>query len=401
MRGLSARLRLPLFLAAAGLTLAGCATPDRVPFAENPKLAPQSPVGIRLDTLPPPDRAVDVAVYSFPDMTGKNEPNDNIAEYSRAVTQGAYAFVIDALNHAGHGHWFNVVERTDLAHLLQERQLIRATRQQFQGKNAKELPGLRFAGILIEGGIVGFDANITTGGLGANYLGIGADTNYRRDIVTVAMRAVSVQSGKILESVTTTKTVFSVQLSANVYKFVALDKLLQAEAGVTQNEPTQLAVREAIDLAVYSLIVQGASDGLWHFRDHAFEAAVVHDYQAKTLQAIQAMSAITPVGPATGPGAVPVAVAEESPAPAPASHAPATGTAMVNQLPSWSSESHPQTAAAKPAAVAPPAATPAHAAAPGNAGARAKPIQTASRLPARVPMPVAAPPSGPALPPIR
>src|SRR6185312_11436945 len=194
---------------------------------------------------------------------------------SRAVTQGAYAFVIDALDHAGRGRWFNVVERTDLAHLLQERQLIRATRQQFQGKNAKDLPGLRFAGILIEGGIVGFDANVTTGGLGANYLGIGGDTKYRRDIVTVAMRAVSVQTGKIIESVTTTKTVFSVELSANVYKFVALDKLLQAEAGVTQSEPTQLAVREAVDLGVYSLIVQGAADGLWHFRDHAFEAAAV------------------------------------------------------------------------------------------------------------------------------
>jgi curli production assembly/transport component CsgG len=281
-------------MAAAGLTLAGCATPDRVPFADNPKLAPQSPILARLDTLPPPDRPVDVAVYSFPDLTGKNEPNDNIAEYSRAVTQGAYAFVIDALDHAGHGHWFNVVERTDLAHLLQERQLIRATRQQFEGKKAKDLPGLRFAGILIEGGIVGFDANVTTGGLGANYLGIGGDTKYRRDIVTVAMRAVSVQTGKIIESVTTTKTVFSVELSANVYKFVALDKLLQAEAGVTQSEPTQLAVREAVDLGVYSLIVQGAADGLWHFRDHAFEAAAVRDYKTRTQQSIESMSTVAP-----------------------------------------------------------------------------------------------------------
>ena len=38
---------------------------------------------------------------------------------------------------------------------------------------------------------------------------------------------------------------------------MAFDQLLQAEAGFTRTEPTQLAVRQAIDLAVYATIMQG------------------------------------------------------------------------------------------------------------------------------------------------
>ncbi len=124
---------------------------------------------------------------------------------------------------------------------------MKATRADFEGENARPLPPIRFAGLLVEGGIIAFDGNVMTGGVGANYLNIGGNVNYRCDTVTVAMRVVSVQTGEILTSVTTTKTVYSVGLQANVYQFVSINKLLQAEAGITKTEPTQLAVRQAID----------------------------------------------------------------------------------------------------------------------------------------------------------
>ncbi len=57
-----------------------------------------------------------------------------------------------------------MVERAGLANLLQERQLIRATRQEFEGGEAKPLPPIRFAGLIVEGGIIGYDANTVTGG---------------------------------------------------------------------------------------------------------------------------------------------------------------------------------------------------------------------------------------------
>ena len=53
-----------------------------------------------LRNLPPPRRRVDVAVYAFPDLTGQQKPNDFVAEFSKAVTQGADAILIDVLNSA-------------------------------------------------------------------------------------------------------------------------------------------------------------------------------------------------------------------------------------------------------------------------------------------------------------
>lgn len=263
------------------LLLGGCTTfiAKHDMMAAPPMLTPAAPITKTLDSLPPAAKKLDVAVYAFPDLTGKNEPNDNVAVLSRAVTQGGAGFVIDGLQRAGNGTWFTVDERTGLNNLLQERQLIRATRAEYEGVTAKPLPPIRFVGLLIEGGILAFDANTTTGGIGANFLGIGGDTQYREDVVTVGMRVVSVQSGEILTSVTTTKTVYSVALRGNVYKYIATDKLLQAEAGVTHNEPTQLAVIQAIDLAIYATIMEGVEKGLWHFADRAEEAKLVDEYQ--------------------------------------------------------------------------------------------------------------------------
>ncbi len=292
-----------LALLCLAVPLAGCAVRpgDRNLPEEAPVLTPASPTALDLQSLPPPARKLDIAVYSFSDQTGKNEPNDNVAEFSRAVTQGGAGFVVDALQRAGHGRWFTVDERTGLNDLLQERQLVRATRTEFEGENARPLPPVRFAGLLLEGGILGFDANTTTGGVGANFLGIGADVQYRQDNVIVGMRVVSVQTGEILTSVTTTKTVYSVALDANVYKFVSSDQILQVETGVTRTEPTQLAVRQAIDLAVYATIMQGAQKHIWNFADHAAGRALVDNYLAREGAAAPVPAPAKTAGKATMP----------------------------------------------------------------------------------------------------
>ncbi|MEE7459802.1 curli production assembly protein CsgG [Methylorubrum populi] len=273
------------WVALLGLMLAGCeyAAGVRAPLEMAPQVTPSSPTGIGLESLPPPKRPIDIALYAFPDLTGQNKPSDNFAEFSRAVTQGGSAFVIDALNRAGGGKWFNVIERGGLQALLQERQLIRATRQEFEGANAKPLPPLRFAGLILDGGILAYDANTITGGIGARFLGIGGDTKYRRDMVTVALRVVSVQSGQVLLSVTTTKTIYSVLLASSLYRFVALDRIAEAEAGFSRNEPTQLAVREAIELALYSLIMEGAEKKLWSFRSDELSEPLRRRYKERPL----------------------------------------------------------------------------------------------------------------------
>jgi curli production assembly/transport component CsgG len=269
---------IPGVLLAFGLALCGCAPQGQELLAQAPVVTPPSATGIDLERLPPPRGKVDIAVYSFPDLTGKNEPNDNIAEYSRAVTQGGVGLVIDALQRAGHGKWFTVIERGGLQDLLQERQLIRATRAEFSKEDARPLPPIRFAGVILEGGILTFDSNTVTGGAGANFLGIGANATYRQDLVTVGIRIVSVQSGEVLSSVTTTKTIYSVGLTANLYRYVAVDRLAQAEAGFTRNEPTQMAVRQAIDLAVYATVMEGVRKHLWAFADSRAGEKLIGEY---------------------------------------------------------------------------------------------------------------------------
>ena len=51
-----------------------------------------------------------------------------------------------------------------MANLLNERKIVRSSVAQF--KEGENLPPLLFAGIILEGGIVSYDANIITGGGG-------------------------------------------------------------------------------------------------------------------------------------------------------------------------------------------------------------------------------------------
>ncbi|HEU4660662.1 MAG TPA: CsgG/HfaB family protein [Pseudolabrys sp.] len=258
------------------LALGGCETISgtiKDPMADAARLVPATKSGVALEALPPPVRPLDVSVYNFPDLTGQNKPNDNFAEFSRALTQGASAILIDVLTKAGGGKWFNVVERQELQPLLTERQIIQNTRNAILGSKAPGLPPLRFAGVILDGGIIGYDSNETTGGIGANLLGVGADTQYRQDVVTVALRAVSVQTGRVLASVTTTKTIYSVLVHGSAFMFVSVNHLLQAETGFTRNSPATLAVREGIQMAVYALIFEGVKKHLWEFKDKVAGAA--------------------------------------------------------------------------------------------------------------------------------
>jgi len=277
------RRLLPVSCTVLALALSGCAVSGtrNDPLARPARLVPDTKTGIVLDHLPPPQRPLDVAVYSFPDLTGQNRENDNFAEFSHAVTQGGAEILTDVLTKAGGGQWFNVAERDGIAPLLQERQIIQNTRNAILGKKAPSLPALRFAAIILQGGIIGYDTNETTGGFGANLLGVGANTNYREDQVTVALRAVSVQTGRVLASVTTTKTVYSVLLQGNTFKYISIDKILQAEAGFTKNAPITLAVREGIQLAVYSLIFEGVRHHLWEFADPQAGAAFMRELDAR------------------------------------------------------------------------------------------------------------------------
>lgn len=223
-----------------------------------------------LAAIPAPERPVAVAVYDFSDQTGQFKQSDTTQTLSRAVTQGASAILVKALQDAGNRKWFTIVERSQLKDLLSERQIIREMRERYLGEkgvNPQALPALLFAGVLLEGGVISYDTNTVTGGAGAAFLGIGGHTEYRQDTVTVYLRAVSVRTGEVLTTVTASKTIASKAISANAFKFVAFKELLEAEAGITTNEPDHLALQQAIEKAVYGLVMEGVELHLWNFAD--------------------------------------------------------------------------------------------------------------------------------------
>ena len=256
---------LKVLLIIATLCLGGCVT---VPQIEDPKLS-LSPLQEKFDNIKSLDGPkITIAVYEFTDKTGQRKPSEKFSQLSSAVTQGAEVWVIEALQKIGNGTWFQVVERIGLDNLIKERQLIRSTREQYEEEKSKQLKPLKFAGIIVEGGVVGYDSNIATGGAGARYLGIGVQQQYRVDNVTVSMRIVSVSTGEVLLTVAVEKTILSVSYGSSVFKFLDLGtRAIETETGVTKNEPVNYAVRAAIEQAVVEIILQGEKEGLWKFKE--------------------------------------------------------------------------------------------------------------------------------------
>jgi len=230
------------------------------------------PSYIQLLNLPPATEKPVVAVYQFQDKTGQRKSVDNIASFSTAVTQGATEMLIDALKTAGDGTWFRVVERNSIDALVRERQIIRSAREEYAqatGENPQGLQPLLFAGMIIEGGVIGYDTNILTGGRGARTLGIGVSKQYRKDVVTVSMRAVSVLTGEIILNVQARKTILSYGSSGDVFRFIEQGtQLVEYEDGVGNNESVTYAVRTAIEAGVLELIYQGHERGFWEIEGY-------------------------------------------------------------------------------------------------------------------------------------
>ena len=256
---------------------AGCTTFFHQPTqARRARLGEETPATSDLRQLPPAREKVVAAVYKFRDLTGQYKQTETGSGFSTAVTQGTTNILLKALEESG---WFVPIERENVSNLLNERKIVRSSVAQF--KEGENLPPLLFAGIILEGGVVSYDANIITGGGGVTYFGAGGSTQYRQDRVTVYLRAVATKSGKILKTIYTSKTILSQTVNASLFRYVTFKRLLEAETGLTTTEPGQLAVTEAIEKAVYGLIVEGVRDGLWAPESAPKMQTVVNDYEAE------------------------------------------------------------------------------------------------------------------------
>ena len=221
-----------------------------------------------LANLPPAQFRPVIAVYpnSFSDLTGQRKSNSSFAMFSTAVTQAPEALLIRALKHAANGQFFRVVERVGLDNLTKERQLIRSTRENFE--EDRKLQPLLFAGLIIQGGVLSYDTNIETGGLGARYLGIGNSTQYREDVVTISLRIVSVSTGEVLMETTVSKNILSTSVSQDVFRFIEMGtELVEIEGGIAENEAGSIALQKAIEAGVLNLIKIGINRGYWKYEN--------------------------------------------------------------------------------------------------------------------------------------
>ena len=219
-----------------------------------------------INAIPPSVQPI-VAVYpsSFTDQTGQRKSNSQFALFSTAVTQQPSALLIRALKHASKGKFFRVVERVGLDNLTKERQLIRSAREQLSVDTTK-VPPLLFAGVLLEGAVIAYETNLSTGGVGARYLGIGKSAQYRQDNITVSLRMVSVATGEILVEVMSQKTIFSYGQSEDVFRFIEMGtELIEIEAGNSRNESATIALMKAIEGAVLELINIGYDRSFWTY----------------------------------------------------------------------------------------------------------------------------------------
>jgi len=264
------------------LSLVSCASFE--PFkVSKAALGPKTSTNIELTSLPEPKEKIVAAVYKFRDQTGQYKSSGASSSFSTAVTQGATSILIKALEDS---KWFVPIEREGLSDLLNERKIVRSSRDNFLGDDGKKLPDLPpllYAGIILEGGVISYDSNVLTGGEGIQYFGISSSGQYRQDRVTIYLRAISTQNGRILKTVYTTKTILSQLIDVGVYKYVEYNTLLQAETGISYNEPTDICVAQAVEKAVQSLIIEGINEGLWQLKnpEDTSSASIQNYFQEK------------------------------------------------------------------------------------------------------------------------
>jgi len=261
-----------LFLCLLALSLSSCAVlNENSDLVLTKKIQSTSTIELQseeLKNLPAAKSRPTIAVYpnSFKDLTGQRRSNSTFALFSTAITQAPEAFLIRAFKHTSGGKFFRVVERVGLDDLTKERQLIRSTRKEFEEN--KQMQPLIFAGLLVQGGVISYEANLKSGGAGARYLGVGSSKQYREDTVTISLRLVSVSTGEVLTETLVSKSILSTSISQDIFRFIETGtELVEIEGGVAENESVSIALQKAIETGVLNIIKIGIERGYWEYED--------------------------------------------------------------------------------------------------------------------------------------
>jgi len=281
-------MKKAVFVGFVALIVAGCTSHkvDLQPDAPA-RIAGKTSQFLELKQLPKPRGGIPVSVYSFRDQTGQYKASTTVSSFSTAVSQGATSMLVQAL---GNTEWFIPVEREGLQNILTERKIIRASQDKNTDKTQDLLPPLMTSSIILEGGIIGYESNVQTGGLGLGYFGYMTSSLFRQDDITVYLRAVDVRTGRVLLSVSTSKTVYSEEVKGGLFRYVSLTRLAEAEMGYSTNEPVQVCLLQAIQKAVADLVLEGIERGVWQVSDQSqLESELLQNYRKEKSGLIEAV----------------------------------------------------------------------------------------------------------------
>ena len=230
-----------------------------------------------LMSLPPAQHKVNVVLNGFEDKTAQYAQEDNTTGNRKL----GLSMLSRALSDAGNNSWFMLTEHGNSKKPTHGRGNSRGKNGQYaqaSEPNASGMNPLLRAGILLDAGIIAHESDARSGGAGAKWLGLRNDSTYRRDKVTVYLRATSIHTAETLLSANTSKTLYSIPLQTGAYRYVSLNHLLKLESGTLSSAPEQLAVKQAIEMAVYSMVIEGAAQKLWGFANTQAGAQTIENY---------------------------------------------------------------------------------------------------------------------------
>lgn len=143
---------------------------------------------IAVREVAPPSKRVVVSVYRFHDLTGQYKERDLVQSVSRAVPQLGAPLLIKALQDAGQGRWFTILDRDSLQDVVQERQIIERMREQYRGETTVHpsvLGPLMHDGIIVTGGIIGYRNQLFDGDVPPGVVSTRPDTVEAANIVQI------------------------------------------------------------------------------------------------------------------------------------------------------------------------------------------------------------------------
>jgi curli biogenesis system outer membrane secretion channel CsgG len=260
----------PLVLVIAGLSLAGCISPQAdsvtgrytAPIGGSPVISNETPYSAALRCMAgyTSQRPLRIAVGQIADYTGKSESDNS----GRKITQGAALMAMSALSKAG----VQLVERFDTS--VAEMELKYANNKligsdQAGGPNggpdyrqiiAGSIPGSDY---YLVGGITELNFNIRSVGANADggetaTNGLKGSTGGNMYVMNVGLdlRLVDTKTLQVVDVISYQKQIIGRQVSVGVFDFLGAN-FFDASVGESALEPIQLAVRSVIERAVLEM----------------------------------------------------------------------------------------------------------------------------------------------------